>query len=139
MKTFTFTAASFEGEVIIEFNDFGVLQKFDSSGANMSAEQQKFLLTKLPIYVDDVKRVLLKSPTAVFTEIDQQVSFEQFWNRYDEKIRSSRKRAEKVWKRLSKTDRLKAYRFITKYEQTLYPGTAKKYAETYLNAEMWNN
>ncbi|HOI31201.1 MAG: hypothetical protein PHG67_06040 [Bacteroidales bacterium] len=139
MRTFTFTAASFQGEVIIEFNDDGILQKFDSSGANMSAAQQKFLLTKLPIHVDDVKRVLLKSPTAVFTEIHQEVSFDQFWNRYDEKVRSSRKRSEKVWKRLSKTDKLKAYRYIAKYEQSLYAGIPKKYAETYLNAELWNN
>ncbi len=139
MKLYSLTSSAFEGEVIVEFSDAGILQKFDSSKADLSAKQQEFLLTKLPINEADVKKTLFSSPTTKFTEIDNEITFEQFWNRYDEKIRSSKKKAAKVWERLSKTDRLKAYRFITKYEQTLYPGTAKKYAETYLNAELWNN
>lgn len=139
MKTYTFTAASFEGEVIFEFDDNGMLVRYDASNARMSAEQQLFLLRKMPTNLADVQRTISNSPTAKLIEIVQDITFDQFWNRYDEKIRSSKKRAIKVWDRLSKTDRLKAYRFITKYEQTLYPGTAKKYAETYLNAELWNN
>jgi len=139
MKTYTFTAASFEGEVIFEFDDNGALVRYDASNARMSAEQQMFLLRKMPTNLADVKRTISSSPTAKLTEIVQDITFDQFWNRYDEKIRSSKKRAAKVWDRMSKTDRLKAFRFITKYEQTLYQGTAKKYAETYLNAELWNN
>lgn len=33
----------------------------------------------------------------------------------------------------------KAYRFIGRYIASLGQGIRQKYAETYLNAELWNN
>ncbi len=138
-KQYSLTSTAFEGEVLFTFNEFGLLEQFDSTGATLSEEQQLFLLRKLPRDLPGIQALLEKTPTATFTEIKREVTFEQFWNRYDEKIRSSKKRTLTAWNKLKQADRYKAYAYIQKYEQSLYQGTAKKYAETYLNAELWNN
>jgi hypothetical protein len=139
MKSYSLTSTTFEGEVIFVFNDENLLQSFDQSGAKLTEAQQVFLLRKLPRDLVDIKEFMKSSPTAVFTETRQDITFEMFWNLYNEKIRSSKKRTLKAWQRLTVADQSKAYNFIRKYESSLYPGTQKKYAETYLNAELWNN
>jgi hypothetical protein len=139
MKKYSLTSVAFDGEVVFEFDDAGLLLRFDMSQASLSEDQQLFILRKIPRELSEVQRVIANSDTAKLTEIDTEVSFEAFWNRYDEKIRSSKKKSLKIWHRLSKTDKIKAFRFIQKYEMSLYQGTAKKYAETYLNSELWNN
>jgi hypothetical protein len=139
MKRYSLTSTSFEGEVIFEFNEHELLVSFDTKGATMSEEQQTFLLRNLPRDLYGVKLFAEKSPTARLEEIKTEVTFSQFWDRYDEKIRSSKKKAEKAWNKLSKIDQVNAFQYIAKYNLNLHPGTAKKYAETYLNAELWNN
>ncbi|MBS4057779.1 MAG: hypothetical protein KGZ82_10725 [Bacteroidales bacterium] len=139
MKHYSLTSTTFTGEVTFVFNDDGLLQSFDQSGAGLSEAQQVFLLRQLPRDLPDIEKFLKTSPTAVFTEIKQNITFEMFWDKYNEKIRSSKKRTQRAWQRLKATDQVRAYNFILKYESSLYPGTQKKYAETYLNAELWNN
>lgn len=139
MKKYSLTSAAFEGEVIFCFNDAGLLESFDSSGAELSEEQQIFMLKKLPRELCEVQRVIGTSPTAKMLEIKQEITFEMFWNRYDEKIRSSKKKSLARWNRFNKSDQAKAYYFIGKYEMSIAQGVAKKYAESYLGAELWNN
>lgn len=147
MKKFLFTSGAFEGEVIFEFKEFkgedGVvlwlLTKFDSDLAELSDMQQRWLLTKMPKELSEVRRVIGTSPTAILTEVLLNLTFDIFWNRYGEKIRSSKKRTIAKWNKMTESERGKAYRFIPKYEGNMQPGTNKKYAETYLNDELWNN
>lgn len=139
MTKYSLTSTAFAGEVIFEFNELGFLTKYDASGADLSPQQQMWLLRERPDHIDDIKRVLGNSKTASITEIREDVTFQMFWDRYNDKLRSSRKRAETKWKRMSQTDRNKAYYFISKYELTLTGNREKKYAETYLNAEQWKN
>jgi len=139
MKTYSLTSTAFEGEVLFVFNEHDLLMSFDQSKATLNEAQQVFLLRKLPRDLVDIKQFLELSPNATFTEVKQEVTFEMFWNRYDEKVRSSKKKAARVWQKMTKTDQVKAYSFITKYFMNIRQGTEKKYAETYLNAELWNN
>jgi hypothetical protein len=139
MRRFILTSGAFPGEVYFEFNELNFLVKFDQSGADLSEEQQIFLLKRLPRELAEVQRVFEGSPSAKFTELKSDVNFDQFWNRYDEKIRSSKKKALQKWIRLSQLERNLAYYFISKYEVSIPQGVPKKYAETYLHSEIWNN
>lgn len=130
---------AFDGEVIFTFNDAGLLESFDSSAAELSENQQIWILKELPRELIEVKRVIGTSGSAKLTEIKEVITFQLFWDRYDEKIRSSKKKTLAKWSRMSKTDRAKAFYFISKYEMNIPNGVAKKYAESYLNAELWNN
>jgi hypothetical protein len=139
MSLYSLTSTAFDGEVLFEFNDAGILQKFDTSAAQLSEQQQLWILKKMPKHLAHVKMILGDSETATLTELKQDVTFEMFWNRYNEKVRSSKKKAERIWNRLTKTNQVKAFRGIIAYERNIPGGILKKYAETYLGAELWNN
>ncbi len=139
MKTYTLTSELFEGEVIFEFNDLGYLVNFDARGATLNESQMYFILKNMAKHLVKIKDMLDKSKSARFTEIKQDITFDKFWNRYNSKDRSSKKRTLARWNRMSKTQQVKAYNHIGKYELTLKPGIERKYAESYLNAELWNN
>ncbi|MBI9055490.1 MAG: hypothetical protein JEY96_16830 [Bacteroidales bacterium] len=139
MAIFHLTSDNFEGFVEFEFNKDGYLTRYDTENATMSKEHLVFLLKRFPRHIDQAEELMSKSDTATFTEIVSEVTFEMFWNKYNEKVNSSRKRALQKWNRMSKSDRIKAYQYINKYFMSIPYGTRKKYAETYLNAELWNN
>ena len=139
MKHFQLTASSFEGAVDLYFNDLNLLERFDTSRADLSEKQQIWILQSLPRELAEVKSVMKKSPNVKITEVSEEVTFDMFWNKYDDKLCSSKKKAILKWNKMPLSERQKAYNSISKYFQYLAPGTRKKYAETYLNAELWNN
>lgn len=138
-KQYSLTSKAFTGEVILEFNEQGSLIRYDASKAELDANQLNFIAMRLPGNVDDIKQLLGSSGTAKLTEIISEVTFDMFWNRYNDKVRSSKKKAEIKWHKMKRTDQIKAFQFIIKYEMNMAPGISKKYAETYLAAEQWNN
>lgn len=71
-------------------------------------------------------------------ELGMNITFDLFWDKYDKKAKSSKKKALKVWNRLTESNQVKAFYFIQTYD-TNRDFTDKKYAETYLNSELWNN
>lgn len=138
MRTFSLTSAAFQGEVTFEFNDLGLLTSFDTKAAELSEQQQIFLLKGLPRELAEVTKMLERSPNAKFVETTQEINFDMFWRRYSAPLNSKKKKAEQRWGRMSKAEQRKAYLHIGKYEMNLQ-GVAKMYAETYLNSELWNN
>lgn len=96
-----------------------------------------FILNNIKPSLDEfISWVKLKNFTVV--ELQQDISFEMFWNKYDDKLRSSKKKSLKAWNKFPEAEQVKAYYFIQTYNR--HRGNAeKKYCETYLNAELWNN
>ena len=136
MKIFHLTSISFVGYVEFIFTDEDLLSKMEIH-AELSQSQQVYLLKHMPREILELEK--LKSDTAQITEVKQEVNFDMFWNHYDDKINSSRKKAERQWDKMTSADRYKAYRFISKYFSSIPTGTRKKYATTYLSDELWNN
>lgn len=65
------------------------------------------------------------------TKVEDDLSFERFWRVYGLKV--SKKKAEKLWERLSKADRIKVFLHLPKYETYLQKkGIEKAYPDTYL-------
>ena len=139
MKTFLLTSAKFTGEIELRYNDDNLLLSYELR-ATLSEEQKRYFLTYMPRSINDLQVIFGGSQTVKITEIKADpVTFEQFWNRYDDKLNSSKKKAETRWDRMKVADREKAYRHIGFYFANIPHGTRKKYAETYLNSEIWNN
>lgn len=136
MITYQLTSPAFTGFVEFIFNNYGLLDKMDIH-ADLSEKQQIFLLKNMPREIGELDR--LKSPTVTITEVKQEVTFDMFWERYDDKVNSSKKRTRQRWEKMTPADRARAYWYIGKYLGSIPPGTRKKFAETYLNAELWNN
>jgi hypothetical protein len=138
MRTFYMTSNSWTGQIKIQYNDLDMLINCDLSEAQLNQEQHRWFLRRMPIALSELQE-LIQNSTARLVELNQEITFDTFWNRYNDKVRSSRKKAEKIWSRLSAADRAKAYIYISTYEANRPKGTEKKYCETYLNAELWNN
>lgn len=138
-RIFILTSTKFEGDVILEFNELNLIARFDMTGARLTPEQMNFILNGLPKDASEIERLLGNSKHATLTEVTGDITFDMFWDKYNEKVRSSRKRTLGKWHKMKKSEQIKAYSFISKYESNILPGTEKKYAETYLNAELWNN
>ena len=136
MKIYQLTSPTFNGYIEFVFDDNSLLSSY-AIHAELSEKQQIYILKNMPREILELDK--LKSNTVTLTEVNQEVNFDMFWNRYDEKIRSSKKKAMARWSKMTQGERLRAFRFISKYESNILPGTAKKYAETYLNAELWAN
>jgi hypothetical protein len=139
MKRYSLTSQAFTGEVIFVFNDFNLLESFDTSGAQLSEKQQIFILRELPRELSEMQKVLGNSNSAKLTEVSVDITFETFWKRYRAPLNSKKKLAENCWKRLSQARRNLAYNFIPIYESRMEPGVSKLYAETYLNSGPWIN
>jgi hypothetical protein len=140
IREFWLSSSKFEGYVRYQFDkDSGLLYGVDTTTASLSFEQLSHIFKVLPKSVDVVNVVVHGSTTSVLTEIHTQITFEMFWEKYDDKLNSSKKRTLSKWNKMGKNEHILAYNFIDTYFRSLPSGTRKKYAETYLNAELWNN
>ena len=136
METYILTSEAFEGQVIISSNNGKLSANFIDS--TISIGQQKFVLDMM---TKGIKEMLahFNKPGGQNKMIVMVIDFDMFWNKYDDKISSSKRRAKAKWDKMSEAERAKAYHYIGKYFCSIPGGTRKKYAETYLNAELWNN
>lgn len=130
------TSTAFTGYVEFQFNDQDLLIKMEIHAA-LSEQQQVYLLRHMPREITELQA--MKSPTVSITEMKQDVTFDMFWIRYDDRMSSSKKRTMAKWDKMTPADRARAYWYIPTYFGSVPPGTRKKFAETYLNAELWNN
>ncbi len=138
-KTFLLTSTLWAGEVELRYDEMGYLTHFDLNRSEMTKEQHISFLQWLPRTKDELDYIIKKATHLTLSDFVQEVTFEMFWDRYNEKVRSSKKKTLRIWERLSMNNRVRAYNHISRYENNINPGVAKKYAETYLNAELWNN
>lgn len=137
MRKFSLTSPAFEGECIFEFNEFGRLVKFDLTQADLPDFYIVAMLHNLPHRIDGFD--IIKGKTGVVTEVIPSISFDMFWKKYDDKARSSKIKTERVWNKMSASEQVKAYNFVSKYKASLGSGICMKYATTYLCDQLWNN
>ncbi|HSW62368.1 MAG TPA: hypothetical protein VLH56_03480 [Dissulfurispiraceae bacterium] len=138
MKTILWTSARFDGELEFRFNEDGLLVGYDDRG-ELAPDQRAWILAGLPRNEKDLRELAARSKSIKLVEVKKDVVFDDFWQRYDHKVVSSKKKARAAWDRLPRAEQLKAYNYIARYFQSLAAGVAKKYAETYLNSSIWNN
>lgn len=136
MDKYILSSEIFKGDVIITVEGDRLQADFTSS--SVSVDQQRYILKRMS---EGIKAMLehFNTPPTDCKMVKMVVDFEMFWNKYDDKIASSKKRAKAKWDKMSESERTGAYNYIQKYYNSIPYGTRKKYAETYLNAELWNN
>lgn len=142
MNKYVITSDKSVGEVTFIYNDQQLLVHFDYQMDAPDDKPLRWTLASL-IYQNEsdflnaVKRHKLRC-----TRVIKEVNFDEFWEKYDHKSMSSKHKSLVRWQNLSKTDQIRAFEFIPKYNarrSSMVPSPAKKLAETYLNSMMWNN
>ena len=128
------TSKQFKGEMVFIFNSRNRLVFFDLR-AELSEEQHDFFMTWLPKTISGLDK--FRTPTSTIKQVEPDLSFESFWSEYNYK-EGTKKRAEGLWNRLSRINRILAIEFIRVYDGKLaQAGTAKLYPETYLFNQRW--
>lgn len=138
MRSFEIVSDRYEGVVVVKYSDAGVFSFVDFSAAQLSDAQLRYLKNNIPMKVEQMQALAGINHLEV-VEIDERVSFDAFWNKYNDKARSSKVKTKRAWDRMSKSEQVKAYRFIQKYFASIPNGISKKYATTYLSDQLWNN
>lgn len=136
MEQYILISAAFEGKVIITKDGKNLQANFTDSSVTVG--QQKFVLSMMQQGISAMMEHF-NGPTSDSKFEKLVVDFDMFWNRYDDKINSSRKKTQAKWEKMPIEERTKAFYYIGKYFASIPSGTRKKYASTYLNDELWNN
>lgn len=136
---FVLTSTAWAGQIVLEYNEAGLLLESNLKDAELSEQQHLWFLRNIPRELAELQVLIAKVQSAKLTPVPETITFDMFWDRYGEKLRSSRKKALTKWNRMSEADRAKAFLFIKKYENSMQAWQNKMYAETYLNRELWNN
>lgn len=135
--TITMTSDRFKGSLIFRYNESGHLASFTSDTV-LTSKQQELIASAFPWTLELAKVFMHNNPSATYLVQEDCLTFDMFWNKYNDKVRSSRKKTLKKWNSMAKTEQAKAYFYVPRYFKSM--GTAeKKYATTYLNDELWNN
>ncbi len=122
MKRYYVTAPSFGGFVEYIYNASGLLVYFNTQEAILNAEQLFWFVNNIPTTLDEFNKVVISTPNLNRQQITQEITFDMIWNRYDDKLTSSRKRAQIKWQKMSDADKVKAYYFIPSFFNSLGAG-----------------
>lgn len=104
----------------------------------LSETQREWLWNFLPKRQSEIY-IVMKHPKCTVQPIEEDLSFESFWERYDLKV-GKKDRAKKLWAQLSDLDKHKALKVIPKYNNWLIEKNINKvYPETYLAQRRFEN
>lgn len=139
MNTYSLTSTKFTGEVMFKYNLNEDLIYFEYK-AQMTQEQMDYLLTHLPLTLNNMKLMVKNSKNMIMTEIPEDLSFDRFWIKYNYK-HGSKTRAEKLWNGMKDTDKYSCFMSIDRYNAWLNrkKNMEKVYPETYLNQRRYES
>lgn len=142
MRKFIYQSKHIRGDVLAGFHETTeLLLLIDISTAEMSNDQHYAFMLNFPRCMSEFFELVKQKPTErTITEIFDNVSFNMFWDKYNHKSLSSKRKTEKIWDKMAKVEQQRAYNFIVKYDKMIaQAGHPKKHAETYLNSYLWDN
>ncbi len=137
MRRFLITSPRYNGEAVLIYNGEGLLQKIDCGQTDMDAETITHFKRAAPALFSNLQSAFTHPTVLVESEII--ITFEMFWKKYDHKF--NKERCEKLWNRMSKTDKILAYYGLDKYHRYLKknPEQFKLHPDTYLRNKAWLN
>lgn len=117
MRTYILTSTGTSGQVEYTFDeaDYLIAFKFD---AIMTDSQRTHILRRMPLTRPGLESLEALSPNITITELDQDISFDAFWNAYNKKI--NRKRCEPLWAKLKDSDKVLCLASIKPYKRYLH-------------------
>jgi hypothetical protein len=140
MKKYITTSPNYAGEVYIIYSDDNLLLALDFRNAQLTERQTHYLRMKTPTVFGEDFTSHFAEANLTFVPEDYKITFEDFWERYNEK--RNKIRCERLWKALSKTAQIEAYAGVLIYDRFLKNvgwGRTKAEPDTYLRYKYWQN
>lgn len=123
-----------------KYNLKGVLIFFNVMEGDLTDKQEKFLYLdgKFPWKETQIKQWSKLYPHATVEIGEPDLSFENFWKRYDLKVK--KENSEKAWNKLPDADKIKCFLRLKKYNAILaVTGQAKAHLVTWINQKRYND
>lgn len=135
MRRYVITSPEYTGEMIFGYDNEGVLKYYENN-AELKTEHMVWLARNFPFADSDLPKIVSKGKVTEITDL----SFEKFWKDYDYKV-GNKKAVERLWYRLSESDRIAVLDHLPKYRYHLQinRGQAKAYPQTFINQRRWEN
>lgn len=139
MSKYLIELTRFKAFFLVEYDEEGWLTSVKATKGEATIGIMKAFWTYAPFTLIGIDWYSRQENVKV-TLIPEDLSFERFWTEYGHK-EGKKTRCEAKWSKMPEEERLKALKHIQKYNQHLSqnPSIVKKYPETYLNTEAWNN
>ncbi len=120
-------------KVVFKYDLKGFLTAFEIEGVS-DENQLKYLFWNAAFpfpYLEDMIPDIEKLGAFHIKTVENDLSFAHFWEKYNYKV--SRKKAEKLWEKLTRAERIKVFLHLPKYEAYLTGKSIEKaYPDTYL-------
>lgn len=125
---------------LLEYNEDGYLVKYELEPGAFGKVQFEYFLKHFPKNINFLNAWKTEGPGGTKVKlVEEELTFEAFYDAYANKV-SKKATAEKIWNKMPNPERAKAIKYIQVYDQRLRQTSInKKYPETYLNAQEWNN
>lgn len=139
-KIYNVIGSEFKGVMVFKYNLSGVLTAFELQDAEeLTNKQIAWLFSRHFPYKEPQVNNLRSIKQFTVTEGEFKLEFEMFWQAYKHKVK--RVMAEKIWKKLSPDDKIKAIAGIKHYDAFLFRkrNQDKAYPSTYLNQRYWED
>lgn len=138
MKKILITHSSFTGAIEVVYHTDGRILLIDYTNAVLPDSYAATFKAKVPVQLNAFEAAFKDSKCTCVSE-DYVITFEQFWRRYGLAI--NKDRALKLWNKMSRTEQVEAYLFISIYDRHLADNTwkTKMYPDTYLRNKFFNN
>lgn len=135
MKIYQVNSTTFGSDVQLTYNHNGCLVGYQVMN-NDIAGIPKGVNIRLQLNEEEFLQQM-KAHNMKVTEVDRNITFEIFYERYAYKVDKSLAEAE--WNKLTKVDQLAAFDFVPKYyaQLKLNGGLGKKYPVRYLKHKPW--
>lgn len=140
MKKYRFTSKKFSGFIEFVYSDTGLIQRYDTTQANLNESQSAWLVSNLPKTFEVMQKLIESNPDMKLSSpLKTNVTFEEFWPKAYVNKGSSKKKSLIKWNKMDQENRDGAYNYWDVYISQKADGEGIKYVETYLNSELWNN
>ena len=138
MKKYCVTSNYFLGELIFTYDFDGNLKAFDID-AELSPTQRDYFFGTLPKTITELMEWPKRSKTMKILELKPDLTFATFYKKYNCTY-GDKKEAEKLWGKLSDTDRTRCHLVLPHYDKYLQvSGIAKIYLERFIKKQYYNN
>ena len=136
MSKYLIQFSRFNADILMEYDQDGILKQMNCEFGIATPDVVAAFFKNFPwnqLHIEHYK----KYPNTKVKELEQDLTFENFWNVYNNKL-DKKSRVEAIWKTLTNVQRAKALAYIPSYETHLITNNiTKKYPSTYLNSRIW--
>jgi hypothetical protein len=138
MNRYLITSSHYTGEVELVFDTTGRLVRIDMQSTNMTVVQVDKFKERIPA-VENLLEQRFSDTKVTIVQSEYEVTFEQFWKKYNKKI--NKLRGEQEWNKLSKAEQVCAFFGIDAYDKFLAQVKVRQKLdpENYLKRKSWEN